>query len=66
VAAQIPNIARDHGAKAIERLIALMDSKNESVAIRVEYLPPKLSVKSGESACSNRYLWLPERHIAVD
>jgi hypothetical protein len=26
-------LARDHGAKAIERLVALMHSKNESVAV---------------------------------
>jgi hypothetical protein len=32
--AEIRNLARDHGAKAIERLVALMDSKNESVAVR--------------------------------
>ena len=47
VSAEIRDLARDHGAQAIERLVALMDSK--SVAVRVEYLPPKLSVKSGES-----------------
>jgi len=27
-------LARDHGAQAIERLVALMHSKNESVAVR--------------------------------
>src|SRR5687768_8093404 len=34
VAAEIRALARDHGANAIERLVALMDSKNESVAVR--------------------------------
>ena len=34
VSAEIRDLARDHGAKAIERLVALMYSKNESVAIR--------------------------------
>jgi hypothetical protein len=34
VTAEIRNLARDHGAKAIERLVALLDSKNENVAVR--------------------------------
>ncbi|WP_447985910.1 DUF5681 domain-containing protein [Nitrospira sp. Nam74] len=34
MAAEIRNLARDHGAQAIERLVAFMDSKNESVAVR--------------------------------
>jgi hypothetical protein len=34
LAAEIRDVARDHGAKAIERLVALMDSENESVAVR--------------------------------
>ena len=34
VSAEIRDLARDHGAKAIERLVALMHSKNESVAVR--------------------------------
>ena len=32
--AEIRDLARDHGAKAIERLVALMDSKNESFPVR--------------------------------
>jgi hypothetical protein len=34
VSAQIRDLARDHGAQAIERLVILMHSKNESVAVR--------------------------------
>jgi hypothetical protein len=34
VSAQIRDLARDHGAQAIERLVVLMHSKNESVAVR--------------------------------
>ena len=34
VAAEIQAVARDHGREAIERLVALMHSKNESVAVR--------------------------------
>ncbi len=34
VAAEIQAVARDHGREAIERLVALMGSKNESVAVR--------------------------------
>jgi hypothetical protein len=34
VLAEIRNLAREHGPKAIERLVALMHSKNESVAVR--------------------------------
>src|SRR5688500_7348115 len=34
VSAEIRGLARDHGAQAIERLVALMRSKNESVAVR--------------------------------
>ena len=34
VAAEIRDLAREYGAKAIERLVALMHSKNESVAVR--------------------------------
>jgi hypothetical protein len=33
-AAEIRALVRDHGAKAIERLVGLLDSKSESVAIR--------------------------------
>ena len=31
---EIRDLARDHGARAIERLVALMHSQNESVAVR--------------------------------
>jgi hypothetical protein len=34
VSAEIRNLAREHGPKAIERLVALMHSQNESVAVR--------------------------------
>ena len=34
VSAEIRDLARDHGAQAIERLVALMHSKNENVAVR--------------------------------
>jgi hypothetical protein len=34
VSAEIRDLARNHGAQAIERLVALMDSNNESVAVR--------------------------------
>jgi hypothetical protein len=34
VSAEIRDLARVHGAHAIERLVALMHSKNESVAVR--------------------------------
>jgi hypothetical protein len=34
VAAEVRDLAREYGAKAIERLVALMHSKNESVAVR--------------------------------
>jgi len=34
VSAEIRDLARNHGAQAIERLVALMHSKNESVAVR--------------------------------
>lgn len=32
--AEIRDLAREHGQKAIERLVELLDSKNESVALR--------------------------------
>ena len=34
ISAEIRNLAREHGPEAIERLVALMHSKNESVAVR--------------------------------
>jgi hypothetical protein len=34
IMAQIRDLARDHGTQAIERLVALMHSKDESVAVR--------------------------------
>jgi hypothetical protein len=34
MAAEIRDHARDHGPRAIARLVALMDSENESVAVR--------------------------------
>lgn len=34
IAAEVRDLAREHGGKAIERLVALMHSKNESVAVR--------------------------------
>lgn len=34
VAAEVRDLARAHGCKAIERLVALMDSKNQAVALR--------------------------------
>ncbi len=34
VAAEIRDLARDHGPEAIQRLVTLMRSKNESVAVR--------------------------------
>jgi hypothetical protein len=34
VAAEIRNLASEHGPQAIARLVALMHSKNESVAVR--------------------------------
>lgn len=34
VVAEIRDLAREHGQKAIERLVELLDSKNESVAVR--------------------------------
>jgi hypothetical protein len=34
VSAEIRELARQHGSQAIERLVALMHSKNESVAVR--------------------------------
>lgn len=34
VSAEVRELAREHGPKAIQRLVALMNSKNESVAVR--------------------------------
>jgi hypothetical protein len=34
VSAEVRYLARNHGPEAIERLVALMHSKNESVAVR--------------------------------
>ena len=34
VAAEIRDLAREHGAKAIERLVALMESKKPAIALR--------------------------------
>ena len=34
VAAEVRDLAREHGGMAIDRLVALMDSQNQSVALR--------------------------------